>query len=64
MLLKNKGKVKEILFDKTIENIILEEKLKQSGVIVYDKESWDLISGEYTGKPIKFIWIFSKEEQT
>ncbi|MED5307298.1 MAG: SurA N-terminal domain-containing protein, partial [Bacteroidota bacterium] len=49
---------RDLLFDKTIENILLEEKLKQSGVNVGDKESWDLISGEYTGNQSNLFGFF------
>ena len=53
---------RDLLFDKTIENILLEEKLKQSGVNVGDKESWDLISGEYTGNQSNLFGFFFREQ--
>ena len=53
---------RDLLFDKTIENILLEQKLKQSGVNVGDKESWDLISGEYTGNQSNLFGFFFREQ--
>ena len=53
---------RDLLFDKTIENILLEEKLNQSGVNVGDKESWDLISGEYTGNQSNLFGFFFREQ--
>ena len=53
---------RDLLFDKTVENILLEEKLNQSGVNVGDKESWDLISGEYTGNQSNLFGFFFREQ--
>ena len=53
---------RDLLFDQTVENILLEEKLNQSGVNVGDKESWDLISGEYTGNQSNLFGFFFREQ--
>ena len=53
---------RDLLFDQTVENILLEEKLNQSGVNVGDKESWDLISGEYTGNQSNLFGFFSENK--
>jgi len=56
---------RDLLWDQQIEEILFNEKFMHSGIMVGDKESWDLISGEITGNQAQlFAYFFRDQTET
>tara|TARA_B100000902_G_scaffold399614_1_gene471362 strand:- start:245 stop:2077 length:1833 start_codon:yes stop_codon:yes gene_type:complete len=53
---------RDLLWDQKIEEILFAEKFDQSGVVVGDAESWDLISGEFTGNQAQLFGFFFRDQ--
>ena len=53
---------RDLLWDQQIEEILFDEKFANSGIMVGDKESWDLISGEITGNQAQLFGYFFRDQ--
>jgi len=53
---------RDLFWDQQIEEILFEEKFMHSGIMVGDKESWDLISGEITGNQAQLFGYFFRDQ--
>jgi len=53
---------RDLLWDEKIEEILLSKKFDQSGVIVGQTETWDLISGEITGNQAQLFSFFFRDQ--
>jgi len=53
---------RDLLWDQKIEEILFEEKFVNSGIVVGDVESWDLISGELTGNQAQLFGYFFRDQ--
>ena len=53
---------RDLLWDQKIEQILFKEKFDQSGILVGNAESWDLISGEFTGNQAQLFGYFFRDQ--
>lgn len=53
---------RDLLWNQKLEEVLFSEKFSDSGIIVGDVESWDLISGEITGNQAQLFGYFFRDQ--
>ena len=53
---------RDLLWEEKVEGILLAKKFNQSGIIVGQTETWDLISGEITGNQAQLFSFFFRDQ--
>ena len=53
---------RDLLWEEKVEGILLAKKFNQSGIMVGQTETWDLISGEITGNQAQLFSFFFRDQ--